>query len=72
MERTYTPQQMAQIVANYESLTASLRLAHKRYYERTATERKAYAAAYYEKNKERILNRMAAKRATSNLPAPAE
>lgn len=63
MEQTYTPQQMAQMVADYQRITESHRQAQKRYYQRKAEERKAYAHAYYEKNKERILNHIAEKKA---------
>jgi len=66
MEQTYTAQQMAQIVADYERLTTSHRQAQQRYYQKKADERKAYARMYYEKNKERILNRIAETRAPVN------
>lgn len=53
MEPTYTAQQMAHIVADYERLTRSHREAQQRYYQKKADERKAYARMYYERNKER-------------------
>lgn len=58
-EATYTPQQMDQIVTDYQRMTNSHRLSQQRYYERNSQERKDYAANYYQRNKERILNRIA-------------
>ena len=69
MERTYTPEQMAQMVTKYERLTEAHRLAQQQYYQRKTEERKAYASAYYQRNKERILARMALTR-TPPAPAP--
>jgi hypothetical protein len=68
MEPTYTPQQMAQMLNEYQRIKASHRNSQQQYYARNAEGRKAYASAYYQANKERILQRLAGKR----KPVPAE
>jgi len=69
MERTYTPEQMAQIVNDYERLKTAHRTSQQNYYAKKSTERKAYASAYYQRNKERILGRLAQMRTP---PVPTE
>ena len=69
MERTYTPGQMAQIVNDYERLKTAHRISQQNYYAKKSAERKAYASAYYQRNKERILGRLAQMRTP---PVPTE
>jgi len=70
MDRTYTPEQMAAMLNDYERLRTSHRISQQQYYQRKADERKAYASEYYKRNKERILQRLAETR--KPLPVPTE
>ena len=70
MDRTYTPEQMAQMVNDYERLKTAHRISQQNYYARKAGERKAYASAYYQRNKQRILERLA--QARNQVPVPNE
>lgn len=72
MERTYTPAEMAQIVTDYERIKESHRVSQQNYYIRKATERKAYASAYYQRNKARILERIAQLKTLAAAPVLAE
>ena len=55
MERTYTPAQMIAMVQAYETQKAKHSESQKRYYERNADARKAYASNYYKNKKARAL-----------------
>lgn len=52
MERTYTPGEIANILATYATMKERCRLAQRRYYERNADTKKAYAVEYYKRKKE--------------------
>jgi len=52
MERTYTPGEIANILAAYSTMKERCRAAQHRYYERNADMKKAYAAQYYKRKKE--------------------
>ena len=54
MERTYTPVEMANMIQAYEQHKQKHSQAQKRYYERNADARRAYAATYYAKKKARL------------------
>ncbi len=51
MERTYTPGEIANILASYATLKERCRAAQHRYYERNSNAKKAYAAQYYQRKK---------------------
>jgi hypothetical protein len=52
MERTYTPAEIANILAAYANMKERHRVAQHRYYERNSDAKKAYAAQYYQRKKE--------------------
>lgn len=56
MERSYTPAEMVAMVQAYEQHKLRHSQAQKRYYERNAEARKAYAANYYINKKARLAN----------------
>lgn len=57
--RTYTPDQIASIVKDYEKIKQRQKDQHRKYYDDHAAERRAYSNDYYEANKEfvRIKNK---------------
>jgi hypothetical protein len=59
MEKTYTPAEIANILATYETMKERCRAAQHRYYERNSKAKKEYAAQYYQRKKE---ERVAAQR----------
>ena len=65
MERTYTPAEIANILAAYTTMKERHRVAQHRYYERNSDAKKAYAAQYYQRKK---AERNAAQRETPNDP----
>jgi len=51
MERTYTPAEIANALAQLERMKANHRQSQHRYYERNAEAKKAYAAAHYRRKR---------------------
>jgi len=54
MERTYTPAEIANILATFETMKERSKAAQHRYYERNSEAKKAYAAHYYKRKKEAL------------------
>jgi hypothetical protein len=65
MERTYTPAEIAEILATYATMKERSRIAQHRYYERNSAAKKAYAAQYYQRKKE---ERTTAQREAAAIP----
>jgi uncharacterized protein YhaN len=54
MNRTYTPAEMANMIQAYEAHKLRHSESQKKYYERNADARKAYASLYYKNKKARL------------------
>jgi hypothetical protein len=67
MEPTYTPGEIANILASYATMKERCRTAQHRYYERNSDAKKAYAVQYYQRKK---AERARAKLETPAPPAP--